>query len=115
MKSIRIALPFLLLLAFVTLTPVLMIGQTCEADAGGGCLRENLPCSPPKGGKCTTGKKGQVLVCACLVPPAPKGTGSGGGGRGGGMIAIAVFLAMAGGSYAVTTRRRRRVDQDTGA
>ena len=49
------------------------LAQSCQLDAGGGCLREGMKCSPPAGGKCKT-----VLVstrefrCECKVPSKPR-------------------------------------------
>jgi hypothetical protein len=67
------------------LSPAYVDAQKCELDAGGGCKRENLPCSPPTGGKCVTRKSAVELTCNCEAPKS----------SGGGALALGVFLATA--------------------
>ena len=47
--------------------------NACKTDATDGCERDNVPCDPPKGGKCVTIKtpvplSGPKLSCECRVP-----------------------------------------------
>ena len=54
-------------------SPAAAAGQ-CPRDAGGGCERELLSCSPPTSGLCYTVKVGnppRELQCQCLAQKPP--------------------------------------------
>ena len=55
-----------------TLMSSTAVAQSCQVDAGGGCLREGMKCSPPQGGKCRTERIGtRELICTCKTGTRP--------------------------------------------
>lgn len=60
-------------LAFGVMTSTTALAQSCQLDAGGGCLREGMKCSPPANGKCKTVRVGtRELRCECQAPKTPR-------------------------------------------
>lgn len=60
-------------LAFGAMTSTTALAQSCQLDAGGGCLREGMKCNPPANGKCKTVRVGtRELRCECQAPKTPR-------------------------------------------